>query len=89
MEEEAEAVKIQKEKAKFLSLEDFGLEEADEDGSDSDAKEKKQKVILYYMVLVEIKFHNFSDLNLEFVTNIFHFNIINFFFSVEIIILKL
>lgn len=89
MEEEAEAVKIQKEKAKFLSLEDFGLEEADEDGSDSDAKEKKQKVILYYMVLVEIKFHNFSDLNLEFVTNTFHFNIINFFFSVEIIILKL
>lgn len=83
MEEEAEAVKIQKEKAKFLSLEDFGLEEADEDGSDSDAKEKKQKVILYYMVLVEIKFHNFSDLNLEFVTNIFHFNIINFFFQLR------
>ena len=47
MEEEAEAVKIQKEKAKFLSLEDFGLDEADEDGSNSDAKEKKQKVILY------------------------------------------
>ncbi|KAM0950994.1 putative sas10 domain-containing protein [Dioscorea sansibarensis] len=46
MEEEAEAVKIQKEKAKFLSLEDFGLEEADEDGSNSDAKEKKQKAVL-------------------------------------------
>ncbi|KAJ0976082.1 hypothetical protein J5N97_018047 [Dioscorea zingiberensis] len=46
MEEEAEAVRIQKEKAKFLSLEDFGLEEADESGSDSHAKEKKQKAVL-------------------------------------------
>ncbi|KAJ0976070.1 hypothetical protein J5N97_018035 [Dioscorea zingiberensis] len=44
LEEEAEAVRMQKEKAKFLTLEDFGLEEDDEVGSDSDSKEKKQEM---------------------------------------------
>ncbi|XP_008790992.1 something about silencing protein 10 [Phoenix dactylifera] len=40
MEEEAEVLKIQREKAKSLSMEDFGIEEADHDESDSDKWDK-------------------------------------------------
>ncbi|XP_010906877.1 protein THALLO [Elaeis guineensis] len=40
MEEEAEVLKIQREKAKSLSMEDFGIEEADQDESDSDERDK-------------------------------------------------
>ncbi|KAG1338460.1 something about silencing protein 10 [Cocos nucifera] len=40
MEEEAEVLKIQREKAKSLSMEDFGIEEADQDESDSEERDK-------------------------------------------------
>ncbi|WOK98845.1 something about silencing protein 10 isoform X4 [Canna indica] len=40
LEEEAEVLKIQREKAKSLSMEDFGLENVDKDKSDSDEQKK-------------------------------------------------
>lgn len=40
MEEEAEVLKIQREKAKSLSMEDFGIEEADQDESDFNERDK-------------------------------------------------
>ncbi|PKA57690.1 hypothetical protein AXF42_Ash016736 [Apostasia shenzhenica] len=40
MEEEAEVLKIQREKAKSLSLEDFGLEDIEQEEDDSDGKEQ-------------------------------------------------
>ncbi|XP_010266712.1 PREDICTED: something about silencing protein 10 [Nelumbo nucifera] len=39
-EEEAEVLRLQKERAKFLSVEDFGLEDIQQDHSDSDAEQK-------------------------------------------------
>ncbi|XP_043724321.1 something about silencing protein 10-like isoform X2 [Telopea speciosissima] len=46
-EEEAEVLRLQKEKAKSLSMEDFGLEDAEQDESDSDAEPKVLEDILF------------------------------------------
>ncbi|KAG9446734.1 hypothetical protein H6P81_012862 [Aristolochia fimbriata] len=44
--EEAEALRLQREKAKSLNMEDFGLEDADQDGSDYDGHEKTLQSLL-------------------------------------------
>lgn len=46
MEEEAEVLKLQREKAKNLSMEDFGLENIDQDHSDSNGQNKLFQVII-------------------------------------------
>lgn len=44
-EEEAEVLRIQREKAKSLSMEDFGLEDPEQDESDTDAEDKTTQVM--------------------------------------------
>ncbi|XP_042516136.1 something about silencing protein 10 [Macadamia integrifolia] len=46
-EEEAEVLRLQKEKAKSLSMEDFGLEDAEQDESDFDAEPKVLEDLLF------------------------------------------
>lgn len=63
MEEEAEVLKIQREKAKTLSMEDFGLENNEQDESDSERQNDMHQVLILHLLLCKSFLSTYRNLN--------------------------